>query len=252
MTSISGPADLALVRRILGEHESAVTSALGGVVADIAGGQLLLTGRELFINRLAGTESFDGDALATVVRMATDVGVPAEVVVSARAGSEVFALLGDSGFQLVSATSVYLTPLPAPQAVPMADVEVVDDANLAAWLDVHADGREERNVVDDYARAAHRLEGATDLVARVGSVPAAVASIIVGGDVAILGGAATLPAFRGRGLQPALLRHRLSMAFDRGCRLAACTAEAGGRSSVNIERAGFRLVDADLHFAAMS
>jgi GNAT superfamily N-acetyltransferase len=54
-------------------------------------------------------------------------------------------------------------------------------------------------------------------------------------------GAATLPEFRGRGVQSALLAARLAMARDAGCDLAVTFTLPGTTSSRNAERAGFRV-----------
>jgi GNAT superfamily N-acetyltransferase len=51
----------------------------------------------------------------------------------------------------------------------------------------------------------------------------------------------TVPEFRGKGIQLALLRARLAEAKDSGCDLAAVTTWPTGTSARNVERAGFRL-----------
>ena len=61
------------------------------------------------------------------------------------------------------------------------------------------------------------------------------------GGVALLGGAATIPELRHRGLQSALLRERLRYAFEHGCDLASMVAEAGSESQRNAERNEFRI-----------
>ncbi|HKP11213.1 MAG TPA: GNAT family N-acetyltransferase [Blastocatellia bacterium] len=72
---------------------------------------------------------------------------------------------------------------------------------------------------------------------------------IIGGGVLTMhegvvscGGASTLPAFRGRGAQTALLRARLRFAAERGCDLAMVTTLPGTTSQRNAERQGFRVV----------
>jgi GNAT superfamily N-acetyltransferase len=54
-------------------------------------------------------------------------------------------------------------------------------------------------------------------------------------------GASTLPAFRRRGVQSALLVTRLAWAREKGCDLAVSIAQPGSISHRNIERAGFRV-----------
>ncbi|KAL4983751.1 hypothetical protein BDW68DRAFT_168220 [Aspergillus falconensis] len=61
------------------------------------------------------------------------------------------------------------------------------------------------------------------------------------GKVAELYIDSTVPEFRGRGVQAALLRDRLSEAKREGCDIAAVTTWPGGVSARNMERVGFRL-----------
>jgi GNAT superfamily N-acetyltransferase len=60
--------------------------------------------------------------------------------------------------------------------------------------------------------------------------------------VAQLSGAATLPAHRRRGVQSALLRHRLAIAARAGCDLAVVTTSPGSKSQANVQRQGFALL----------
>ena len=53
-------------------------------------------------------------------------------------------------------------------------------------------------------------------------------------------GAATLPEFRGRGIQTALLTNRLRLAQNAGCDLAVTLTMPGTTSQRNAERAGFK------------
>jgi GNAT superfamily N-acetyltransferase len=54
-------------------------------------------------------------------------------------------------------------------------------------------------------------------------------------------GASTLPAFRRRGVQSALLATRLAWAREKGCDLGVSIAQPGSISHRNIERSGFRV-----------
>ena len=60
--------------------------------------------------------------------------------------------------------------------------------------------------------------------------------------VASLGGTGTLPEFRNRGVQKALLHARLALAAGSACDLAMVAAQPGSGSQRNIERQGFRVV----------
>ena len=55
-------------------------------------------------------------------------------------------------------------------------------------------------------------------------------------------GAATLPAFRRRGVQTALLRWRLEHARAAGCDVAIVTTQPASKSQQNVQREGFQLL----------
>jgi ribosomal protein S18 acetylase RimI-like enzyme len=78
-------------------------------------------------------------------------------------------------------------------------------------------------------------------LARVGGAIAGGASLRIQDGVAQLSGAATRPAFRRRGVQSALLRHRLAEASRRGCDLAVVTTQPGSKSQENVQKFGFAL-----------
>jgi ribosomal protein S18 acetylase RimI-like enzyme len=62
------------------------------------------------------------------------------------------------------------------------------------------------------------------------------------GDVAHLCGAATLPAFRRRGVQTTLVGARLVAAAEAGCRLCVTVTQPGSSSQRTMQRQGFALL----------
>ena len=86
------------------------------------------------------------------------------------------------------------------------------------------------------------LPGVTALLALIDGEPVGAASVMTLSSTALLGGAATLPAFRRRGVQRALIAARLAVAAHAGCDLAVITADPGSSSGRNAERSGFQLV----------
>lgn len=66
------------------------------------------------------------------------------------------------------------------------------------------------------------------------------ATLALRGRIAGLFGASTLPDYRNRGVQTALLHRRLQRAAETGCELAVSLAQPGGRSQRNITRLGFQ------------
>ena len=66
------------------------------------------------------------------------------------------------------------------------------------------------------------------------------ATLGIRGRIAGLFGASTLPDYRNRGVQTALLHWRLRRAVEAGCELAMSLAHPGSHSQRNITRLGFQ------------
>jgi len=79
-------------------------------------------------------------------------------------------------------------------------------------------------------------------LARVDGAVAGGATLALREGVAGLFGASTLPAFRNRGVQTALLKERLRRAVAENCDLAACIAQPGSSSQRNVVRQGFSVL----------
>lgn len=79
-------------------------------------------------------------------------------------------------------------------------------------------------------------------LATIDGQPAGCASMSVGDRAVYLGGAATLPEYRGKGVQSALLRKRIADAQANGASVAFCECLVGSQSQRNQERAGFRVL----------
>jgi len=89
----------------------------------------------------------------------------------------------------------------------------------------------------------YQMENALAFVATVDGKPVACGTglVIKEHRVFALCGAGTLAAFRGRGLQTALLRARMSAAVEAGCEYAVVVTQGGTTSQRNAERLGFRV-----------
>jgi len=95
-------------------------------------------------------------------------------------------------------------------------------------------------ILDVMEGFCHR-DGASALLAFVDGDVAGGAVVSAHHGVCGLFGASTLPAFRRRGVQSALLATRLAWAREKGCDLAVSIAQPGSVSHRNFERNGFRV-----------
>jgi GNAT superfamily N-acetyltransferase len=78
-------------------------------------------------------------------------------------------------------------------------------------------------------------------LASAGDRSAALGVLHVSGSVASMANGITVPAFRGRGIQLALLRHRLRVAAEMGCKLIVSQASPRNPSLRNHVRAGLMI-----------
>ena len=112
-----------------------------------------------------------------------------------------------------------------------------------------------RTVMEGFQEGAPAIEGMEDLFAIMFAAPGATGYLawqdgrpaggaaisIRAGDAAMFYGDSTLPEFRRRGLQSALIAARLRQASAAGCQLAVACTGPGTVSQRNYERAGFRV-----------
>ncbi len=120
----------------------------------------------------------------------------------------------------------------------------VVDAGVGAddvFLPVLLAGYEVDGVVAEFISAEHRHPTVQRFLVLDQETPISAAAMTVHNDVAVLGGAATLPAHRGRGAQTRLLQHRLRQAAEATCSAAVATARPDSPSADNLRRAGFRI-----------
>ncbi len=88
-----------------------------------------------------------------------------------------------------------------------------------------------------------QFEGVRLFVAEVEGKPVACGAglIIHEHKIVALFGAGTLPDYRGRGFQTALLQARIKAATEAGCEFAVIVTQGGSTSQRNAERLGFRV-----------
>jgi GNAT superfamily N-acetyltransferase len=206
-----------------------------GVLAVLAAGSGLG-----FLSTVSGVTRETVGTAVEVVNASVWNGVRPAVLVSTGLGAAGEALLLAAG--LVRTEDRVLAVRGLDASVPEVQPDVVAAAAVGAFLDVLVAGYGVAGMVAAFIRAEHELPVMRRFLVLAGGVPVAAAGMTIHQDVAVLGGASTLPAFRGRGAQSRLLRHRLRLAADAGCALAVATARPDSVSAANLGRAGFRVL----------
>jgi len=268
-------ADIALARRIE-SAEARLSAGVGRLVAHarpeargfveaVAGGVGVYGGPDSPFNKMIGA-GFDGPpdeaALGDVEAAFFDRGSPVQAEVATLASPAFHAALTRRGYVLQGFENVLGRRIDAdtnalPGAPEGVDVAPCGPGEFALWLDVVVTGFEHPDATgagsnvsapprDALVRVMSDMAAAPGFhrqLARVGGAPAGGASMRLDEEgIAQLAGAATLPGFRRRGVQRALLNARLALARRARCSLAVVTTQPGTQSQANAERQGFRLL----------
>jgi GNAT superfamily N-acetyltransferase len=182
-------------------------------------------------------EAFFRDRGATVCHEVSPLADPA-----------ILPLLHARGYRPIELTSVMYLPLAAyvPSAPPSGvSVRKVADHERDLWARTNAAGWSDQpgvaDLVTDLARIIAARDNAADFLAEIDAHPVAAGALAIHEGVALLAGASTIPAWRHRGAQRALLQARLDYGVHIGCDLAMLCAAPGTESQRNGERQGFRI-----------
>jgi GNAT superfamily N-acetyltransferase len=162
-------------------------------------------------------------------------------------------LLTERGYRLLGFEDVWLRPLTATTFGHASNVDVARVGAVDSWrtttIEAVACPDGTGSPVDQLSRKTIEVaiddvleaSGFDRYVASVNGVVAGAASMFVHEGIALLTGSATLPAFRRRGVQTALIAARLDAARVRGAELATVTTPPASRSGANAARRGFAL-----------
>ena len=178
------------------------------------------------------------------------VGVVPAFEVSPATAAAVRVQLTARGYEVESSRAALFCGLDVVDSLPAPNPEfVIEPASgdlLPLWQTTSAAGwghetAAARKASDAFARAAAVVDGDNLVVVRDShdGRPVGCASMTVNDRIATLGGMSTLPAERRRGVQAALIVHRLRTAAALGCELATSSAEPESNSERNLVRHGF-------------
>lgn len=200
----------------------------------------------------------DLDALSLIEREYDARNAPLQVELSTLADPPVGEALTARGYRLAGFENVLVRRLDGDDgpAVGAVAVSPVAEDESRAWIAavatafLHPDTFDGPAPHESFNRAALErayeqfgaVPGAVRLLARLDGEVAGGASLYVHEGVALMAGAGTLPAFRRRGVQAALLAARFARARQLGCEWAVVTTAPGSKSQQNVQRAGFELV----------
>ena len=237
------------------ESRARTAPSLGAEWRDVSGTYAMFDGVGSPLSQTFGFGLFappTADDLTTIERFFLDRGAEAFHEVSPLADPAVLALLGERGYRPIELTSVMHMPLDGTvrttvrhEPSPSLTVRRTEPGDEHAWAETAARGWSETPeaaaFIREFGEVSARAHENVCFVADWDGAPIAAAALAIHDGVALLAGASTDPAFRGRGAQAALLGTRLRYAMDVGCDVAMMGALPGSASQRNGERQGFRI-----------
>jgi GNAT superfamily N-acetyltransferase len=216
----------------------------------IAGGVTFFGGVTYPANQMVGMGLYGevtANDLDRVERFFRSRGVPSTVVLSPLAHESLRNLLGERGYRIAEFNSVLLrriSPREPFAPPPGIAIERVTPETARPWMRAIAQGfAQDISVAEEVFGGFAALPGALAFLARVEDqvVGGCGGRIIPEARIAALFGTATVPEFRQRGVQSALIARRLHEAALAGCEYAVVSTNPGSGSQRNMERRGFRV-----------
>ena len=255
--------DVALSRRLEGaeakasaayvESRAAGFPSSGAEWRDVDGTYVLFDGVGSPLSQTFGLGLFappTPEALETIETFFRDRGAEVFHEVSPLADPAVLGLLAERGYQPIELTSVMHLRLTTDRLESRpSDRELIvrpaEPGEEDRWAETAARGwsdtPEAAAFIREFGPVSGRAKGMVLFLAEWEGYPIAAAAFAIHDGVALLAGASTDPAFRGRGAQAALLDVRLERAAAAGAEIAMMGALPGSASQRNGERQGFRI-----------
>jgi len=261
-TSLAGRIDRCEMTMVTGMAEVARTAGTDDVqVWQVAGGAAVLAGAGSPFNKVCGA-GFAGPgelpAWEHIEREHDARQASIQVESSTLADPRLATMLTARGYRLVGFENVLARRLTDAVGSPSSEtaVAIVDQADAPAWRQtvttgfLHADVFDgppshesfDGSVLDRTYELFGAVPGVVRLLAHRDGQIAGGASLYLHDGIALMCGAATLPAHRRRGVQAALLHARIAYARTAGCDLAVVTTQPGSKSQENVQRVGFELI----------
>jgi GNAT superfamily N-acetyltransferase len=170
--------------------------------------------------------------------------------VSPLGDSALVQFLNERGYRPVELSNVLFLPLservvtqPAPNEGMQARIAGESERDL--WARTSAEGWREfaevADLVSGLARVIAATEGTSPFLVELDGQAIATGALAIRDGVALFAGASTVPEYRRRGAQRALLESRFRFAIESGCDLAMIVTAPGSASQRNAERQGFRV-----------
>lgn len=238
------------------EARARLSPEIGATWRDVDGTWALFDGVGSPITQTFGLGTFTDatpSQLAQLEAFFAERGSMTSHEVATTADMRLLGLLSERGYRPIEWSAVMCQRLPASLSVGSSlRVRRIETGEVDRWADTSARGWGETPELAEFVRGFGAVSAAAAdshafLVEHEGEAIAA-GNLHLFDGVALMAGASTVPAFRGRGAQRLLLAARLAFAADQGADLAMMVAAPGSASQRNAQRAGFQIAYSRVKF----
>jgi GNAT superfamily N-acetyltransferase len=245
----------------IGQHLLVTRPELDVVVQRLGNGVAVFAGPSSPMNKLIGVgfgERPADDELTSIEDAFRARNAPLQAEVSALASPEFVARLSARGYQLKGFENVHGRAIRTPDNTqPRGPINITlmrdderdrwVDASITSFLDGDTEGAQAdelppREALEGPINDVMDVPGFQRYCAWIDGQLVGTATLRLDDGLAQLCGAATLPAWRRRGVQTALLQRRLADAAAAGCEIALITTSPGTKSQENGLKQGFALL----------
>lgn len=224
--------------------DGAAALSIAGGVAVFAGAESLLTQAfAVGLGAPAGEPELD-----QIENFYRERGAASIIHVTPWTDPKLLAAMGARGYAIHEFENIFVRPVTDADAVAVPSdvrVEVITPEQHDTWIAIGSEGFATEElpaaVLAEVIRPFVRVPTMRCYLAFVDGEPAATGAASFHDGIVGLFGAATLPRFRNRGAQTALVQRRLADGVAEGCTQALVTTAPGSASHRNVVRRGFEL-----------
>ena len=159
--------------------------------------------------------------------------------------------MNERNYQPIELTSVMFQSLDTENKLdlprnPNIRTRVIEKGEEELWARTSADGwaseaQELGDFMFNFGQISANCKGGFPFLGELNDKPISAGMLFIFNEIALFGGASTIPEGRRQGGQTALLDARLKFAREKGCKIAMMCALPGSQSQRNAEKNGFRI-----------
>jgi len=236
------------------EARAEISPASGAEWIEVAGTYALFDGIESPCTQTFGLGVFDeitGAELDRIEAFFKNHNTDVFHEVSPMADLSLVTLLNERGYQPMELSSVMFRTVDSKNKLdlelnPEIKTRIIEKGEEEIWARTSANGwaTEGEGLADfmfNFGRISASCDGGFPFLAELDGKPISAGMLFIYDDIALFGGASTIPEGRRKGGQLALLDARLKFAVEKGCKIAMMCALPGSQSQRNAEKNGFRI-----------